>query len=266
MDWPNGDAFIGQQGAVLWLEAESAQALNYQRAGRWGLPLDKILSPFADPLLDVNLGNPRHRQAILAAAKREDVRLIILDSLSSALPGRDENDSRIQEPVAWLATLARDTGKPVLACHHLRKRGQLDNDDAIDVDRLRGSSSIVQPPRIIWGLDTPDPAHPEALRLAVIKSNLERFPAPIGMKIEEGHVRFTAEAPEKARPIPELEKACDWIRAMLRDGPVNSKIVWDEAKITGLAEATILRAKTKLGVDSERKGNAWYWVMPATNR
>jgi len=196
--WPDGAPFMGETGAVVWCESESAQALNVHRAVDWQLPVERILAPLPNGA-DINLCNAAHRRAIEQAAKRDDVRLIILDSLSGARASQDENSSKVLESTQWLAALARDTGKPVLATHHLRKRGLLDGDgDAVELDRVRGSSAVVQLARVVWALDKPVEGD-AALRVSVIKSNLAKFPEPLGMVIDDaGRVHFDG-AP-KAKP------------------------------------------------------------------
>lgn len=198
--WPDGSPFAGEQGSVLWCESESAQALNVHRALDWQLPIKNVLTPLPNGA-DVNLCNATHRKAIEVAARRDDVRLVILDSLSGARASQDENSSRVLESTQWLAALARDTGKPVLATHHLRKRGLLDGDgDAVDLDRVRGSSAVVQLARLVWAIDKPIEGD-ATLRLAVIKSNLGRFPEPLGMAIDDqGRVHFDA-APQAGPQI-----------------------------------------------------------------
>ncbi len=187
--WPDGTPFRGERGAVLWCEAEGAQALNYDRALAWGLPLDQLRHPLADPFRAVNVGNRHHREAMERAAQAPDVGLVVLDSLSAARPGRDENDSRCIADMQWLAALARDSGKPLLVLHHLRKRGLLDA-QGVTLDRLRGSSGIPQLARVVWALSIPDPARPERLRLECVKNNLSKFPAPLGMTIGDDGVSF----------------------------------------------------------------------------
>jgi hypothetical protein len=257
--WPDGNNFTVDRGMVLWCESESAQALNLQRAGKWGLPIDKILCPFADPLTDTNLTSPKHRAAIESAMRREDVRFVILDSLSAALPGRDENDSRILDSMRWLAGLARDTNKPILALHHLRKRTALDLGEEISLDRLRGSSAIVQVSRLVWGLDAPEAAHPEALRLQVLKSNLEKFPPPVGMMLN-GAITF-GPAPEKKHRRSELQEAADFLLNILDNGPVDSSVIFQSAEANGFNEKTLRRAKDYLGnIASLRRGDRWVWA------
>ena len=62
--------------------------------------------------------------------------------------------------------LARDTGKPVLCTHHLRKKG-LQDGEAVTLDRLRGSSATVQTARLVWAEEAA-----EALLLHLLREGL----------------------------------------------------------------------------------------------
>lgn len=106
--------------------------------------------------------------------QRGDVCLGVVDSLWGTSQGNDR-DAEIGLTTKWLAQQARDTGKPILLSHHLRKRGMFDLDE-ITLDRVRGSSTIVQTARLVWALDAPHPDAPERKRLSVIKPNLAAFP------------------------------------------------------------------------------------------
>ena len=258
--WPDGSAFTGERGKVLWCEAEGAQALNLERAGKWGLPLDSLLNPLGDPLASIDLDSFQHKQAIVTAAKREDVRFIVVDSLSAASKRRDENSSAMLQVVTWLANLGRDVCKPVLTNHHLRKKGMLDGGEPT-LDRLRGYSGIVQPARLVWALHSPDVERPEALRLSVLKSNLGRFPKPAGMIInDEGHVEF-GEAPKAPQKESRLEGAMTWLRASLSQGTQKQDDIAVSAEKSGVAWATLKRAKEALGVESRKTEVGWLWSL-----
>jgi hypothetical protein len=259
MDWPDGTAYEGEPGAVLWCEAEGAQALNLARARSWRLPLERIVTPLADPLADVNLADNRHMAAIKAAATRPDVRLIVLDSLSGARAGADENDSRVLVATKALAQIARDTGKPVIATHHLRKRGLLDG-DAVTLDRLRGSSAVTQMARLVWALDKPD-KQSDALRLSTIKSNLAKYAPPIGLSFgDDGRLSF-GDAPTAPDSVSEIEAAAHWLQSVLAAGPMLSSDLLLAAEAGGIAARTLHRAKAGLNVKSAKKGSAWMWSL-----
>ncbi len=144
LPWPDGTPFTGEAGSVVWAEAESFQAGNLERAHKWGYPLDKILIPLDNPLDDFKLDNPAHKGRLTELAFMPDVKLIVVDSLSGANSRGKEKDTEILPMVQWLAALARDANKPVLLTHHLRKRGLFDTEE-ISLDRVRGSSAIIQP-------------------------------------------------------------------------------------------------------------------------
>ena len=259
--WPDGRPFEGEKGAVLWLEAEGAQALNVDRAGKWGLPLDAIHTPLADALEDFNLLSARHRHAAEKWAADPAVRLVVLDSLSGARAGADENDSRALQSMKWLAELARNTGKPVLATHHLRKRSILDGTDEVNLERLRGSSAIVQVARVVWGLDVPNPAQPSRLRLQVLKDNLGRFPPPLGMRIEEdGRVTF-GEAPEPPQSETATERAARFLRRILANGPMKASEILAAAEREGISEKVLRVAKDKLCIESHQQVGGWWWTL-----
>jgi len=259
--WPDGGAFTGEQGSVLWCETEGAQALNLERAGKWGLDLERILCPLPDPLAEVSLDNPQHQQAIDAASKLPEVRLIIVDSLSGALgPGRDEKDAKMLTVMKWLAHLARDTGKPVLVTHHLRKRGLMDSGDEVSLERVRGSSAIVQVSRLVWGMDSPDPMQPDNLRLLVLKSNLGKFPPAIGLSIDEHGIQFT-EPPGRAQKPSRFEVAETFLKTLLVHGPVKATDGERAAAEAEISEATLKRAKKVLGIESRRISGTWFWYV-----
>jgi hypothetical protein len=193
--------------------------------------------------------------AIKAAATRPDIKLIVLDSLSGARAGADENDSRVLAPMKALAAIARDSGKPLLASHHLRKAGIMDG-DAVSLDRLRGSSAVVQMARVVWALDRPDKAS-DALRLSTIKNNLAKYAPPIGMGIgDDGRVTF-GDAPTAPESVGETEAAATWLQSVLAAGPMLSSDLKLAAEAGGIAERTLKRAKAALGVKSTKHGATW---------
>jgi hypothetical protein len=258
--WPDSTPFTSQIGKVLWLEGEAAQALNLQRVRLWSLTPAHIICPFPDPMQDVNLDNPQHQQAIAATAALHDVAIIIVDSLSGCMGSRrDENSTEMLNIVKWLAKLARDLQKPVILLHHLRKRGLLDTDDRIGLDRIRGSSAILQAARLVWALDSPTERDPEALRLSVIKSNLDRFPAPVGVRINEDGVVFSSDAPGKPDARTQLARSKEFLRMLLENGPITATRALHESEEAGFEKRWIEESKRKMGVKSFKIHNVWHW-------
>ena len=260
--WPDGQPYTGETGAVVWCEAEAAQALNLERAKDWGLPLDKLYTPLEDPLADVQLDLSEHQEAVTTLFNRPDVKLMVVDSLRGAHRG-DENSSASMEVVKMLAEMARNAGKPILLTHHLRKKGMFDLDGGVNLERVRGSSAIIQTARLVWAIDKPD-VDSDTRRLSVIKNNMARFPDPVGLDIGDLGLSF-GEAPEEPSKYTELDKAADFLLDLLDREPIWQRDVEQEAKGAGLAWSTVRRAKKKLRIISNKSTDdqKWYWALPA---
>jgi hypothetical protein len=258
--WPDSADFCGATGDVLWVEAEAAQWLNWERARSWGLPVERIRTPFGDPMHEVQLENPAHRKAIARAARQPEVRFIVVDSLSGASQG-DENSIEILSVVKWLAALARDTGKAILLLHHLRKAGLLDASGRSELARVRGHSSIVQPTRVVLALDTPDALDLETRRLRVVKNNIGPLPLPLGLRITGQGVLF-CDAPRAPNRLSALEQAVETLKAILTGGPQFVQDIQDELNGLDISWRTAQRAKEKMGVLSRRVNGVWQWSLP----
>jgi hypothetical protein len=259
--WPDGKPFAGETGNVIWCEAEAAQALNLERAKKWGLPIDKLLNPLGDPLADFRLNNQEHKDKLAFMAMRPDVSFIVVDSLSGADPTAEKSTEDACN-VSWLAALARDIQKPIQLTHHLRKRNIFDKEGEVTLDRVRGISTILQFSRLIWALDTPDLAHKENKRLSVIKSNLGKKPAPIGVTIGDHGVTF-GDAPQAPHVETIADKAGDMLLALLRKQPMQAAYLEDELEQAGISWRSAQRVKSKLGIVSIKKEDGkWYWSLP----
>jgi hypothetical protein len=262
--WPDGSPFTNPLAKVLWCETEAGQAMNLDRAKRWRLPLDRIVTPFEDPLADVDLDDPDQRLAVADAAARDDVGYVVVDSLSGR-SARDERGAAFGEVTGWLASVARDIGKPTSLTHHLRKRTPFDLDPKVEVtlEMVRGSTAVAQTCRTIWALSQPDPTS-DWRRLTQIKNNLAPKPSqPIGMRITKtGEVEF-GPAPEPPRTETATDRASDFLRGLLAKRPVPADTVFAEAKAAGLSIPTVNRAKSKLGIVSIKPEGVWHWSLPA---
>ena len=260
LPWPDGTNYEGELGSILWCESEAAQAINLERAQSWDIPLDKIKLPLLEsPLMDIQLDNQSHRQAVKRAAQQDNIRLIVIDSLRGCYRG-DENTSDSIEIVMWLAQLARDTEKPILLTHHLRKKGHNDG-DSVSLDRLRGSTALIQPARVIWAMDTPDLELPDHKRLSVIKSNISKFPSPLGFVIN-GHGPEFGKPPVNSKKETLFDQTKERLLAILQAGPKPAKEIFEIFEAEGISKDTIKRAKKSLKVTVTRKDEQWLWLLP----
>jgi len=258
-EWPNREVFEGDPGAIVWCEAEAAQAINMERAVNWGLPLDMIYSPLS-PTDDFRLNSPLHREALLHKAALPEVKFIVVDSLRGSMEG-DENSSETIECVKWLAEVARDFNKVVVLLHHLRKRTMLDDGNGVDMSRVRGSSAILQPARMVWALDQPDPFAKDWKRLSVIKSNLAAFPEPLGVSVTDKGVLFGL-SPAAPKTETLLDRAVDLLKMFLEHEPKKYIEVQEQCDQAGISRSTMNRAKDKLGINPVKTSTGWMWSLP----
>jgi len=263
--FPNDQTFGGKRGKILWCETESAQSLTLARAADLELSLDDLLCPLPNPLDPVNLLDTGHRKKVEAIARREDVVLIVVDSLSGGNGNAKENSSDEMKPIVqWLADLAQKIDKPVI-CTHIFNKLQF-AEGTPPLSKIRGSSVISQFFRLIMAIDAPDLLNPKRKRLSVIKSNLAPAPAPLGFEVTAGEILFM-EAPDAPRPKAALDTAVAFLADYLKTGRHNQEAVIAAAKERGISVRTLRRAKKSLGVKSEKEYNhftrtsTWYWQL-----
>jgi putative DNA primase/helicase len=63
----------------------------------------------------------------------------------------------------------------------------------------------------------------------------------------------------------ERDLATQFLRDLLRDGPVPSKQVEADAKANGITQRTLWRAKADMGIAAARlpgQRGAWFWSLP----
>ena len=259
--WPDKTPYKWETGKVLWCECEAAQALNIDRARKYDLDLVQFLTPFDDPLQDIDLCNEAHRTRIKQLAARPDINLIVVDSLRGS-QGEDENSSHIIGIMKFLAEVGRDNGKAVLVTHHLRKKS-VGEGEKVELDRLRGSSAIAQTARFVWAIDKP-PVSSDVKTLRVIKSSIGSSPPTIGFRIKEDGVEF-CDPPNAPEKISQLEAAEELLLELLSEGPMKANEIKEEFLNQGISWRTANTAKKKLGVESKKeggKGGHSVWELP----
>jgi RecA-family ATPase len=181
---------------ILWVEAEAGEPFHMQRASKLGINPLQIIEPRSSALepSTPSLNSKEDRDLISAILRHPDVSMAVLDSLSAASSGIDENSSQSAIHVKWLSELARDCNKPILVVHHMNKSTLRSRGSAIPtLADIRGSSALLQHARIIWTLDNPKPDDPSIIRLACAKSNLGKRPESILLENSDGRIdNFTA--------------------------------------------------------------------------
>lgn len=250
--WPDGTP-TPAIGEVIWLDTEGSGAITLERMRTWGIdPRDVIVPRVGDDVLnDVLVDDP----VGLGAIERElqahpHTALVVIDSLRGAHRAKEKDDDAMSAILKSLASLATRHDVAVAIIHHVTKKDPREP-DVLTPERVRGSSVIVNMGRSVIGVDIPDPETPSPdnprRRVFVLKGNIGKKPAPVGMDIGDAGLRFTADAPMPPRPDTALNRAVDFLAARLDRGPVPTTDLEREAAAQGLSAASINRARKTLG-------------------
>lgn len=253
--WPDGTPFTGRTGKILWIEGEGGQALNLMRAGDFNLPMQQILSVHVGDEMDLQIDNSTHWAAIVEAAQLEGIELIVFDGLSG-LQRQEENSSAMLPVVKKLAVLARTKGIPVIVTHHLNKL-TIPDGQTPSLRHVRGHSSIVQTPRVVWSVDIPNRFDKDTKRLAVIKCNLGVSSEPLIYRVANGEIEL-ASLPQSTRQPTQQERAAELLCKELASGPVPSAHMEAMLKEQGLLDAA-KKIKAKMGIVSEYIDGVPHW-------
>ncbi|MBK9249456.1 MAG: AAA family ATPase [Ignavibacteria bacterium] len=232
--------------------------------------MESIITPLSNPLDTIDLRNREHQERLKILGKLPQVRIIVIDSLSGAHSGKENDTGEMKNVCQWLADFAQEINKPVLCLHHFNKLNF--GNELPSISKIRGSSAIIQYFRSIIGMDCPDPMQSNRKRLSVIKSNLAAFPNLLGFEIaDSGHEIIFMSAPDAPRKTSEFDRAVTWLANYLKTEMEQVKIIAD-AKDAGFKQRTIERAKKALCIES-RKGynydtreSIWYWSPKNQNR
>jgi len=202
--------------------------------------------------------------------------LAIIDPLL-AYTGRADSykEAEVRGLLAPVAVMAERTGCAVVAIVHLNKRGG----EHSPLNRITASVAFVAQARSVLLLAI-DPQDDNGQRriLAPVKMNLCAHPPSLALHFGDDGGLFwdgpvaTNAADLLAVPMDDgergsLAEAQEFLRDLLRGGPVEAEEVLKRARRAGVAEKTLRRAKAALRVISERQGGLadegyWAWVLP----
>jgi len=207
--------------------------------------------------------------------KEYEAKLVIVDPLMAYLGKRVDahKDQDVRTLLTPLVDLAQETGVTMVCIRHLNKGSGA---KAL----YRGSGSIGFSAAVRAGLlVAPDPDDDDIRVLATLKHNLGPkvrsltfiiVPSGYSTRVEWlGEVDTDADellnGPEPEKPPSKLHQAEDSLIDLLKDGPVPEKQVQEQARVVGITESTLKRAKRALQVESEKDGDGpWFWTLPRT--
>jgi hypothetical protein len=206
------------------------------------------------------------------------ISLMVFDPLMAFLPPEvaANLDQCVRTALTPLTQLAAQTGCAVLAIRHPAKR-----EASQAILRGQGSIGIAAAARAAW-LVGAHPCDRDRRVLALTKTNVGRRPPALGYRIIEsasgvpvvewtGPVDLTADdlsrAPEGR--VRAAERALDWLRRELANGPRKAAELYAAAAAAGIPERTLERIKSELPARSHRAWDAeagraeWYWYDPS---
>ena len=272
------DGTPGVSGGVVILSAEDDIACTIRpRLEAAGADINRVVvfeavrTDHGDRLPEL----PQDLERTEKAAVAIDAALIIIDPLMAFLSGtvNAHHDQDVRRALAPMAKMAERTGAAVLVIRHLNKApgGNV-------IYRGGGSIGIIGAARSGL-LIAQDPDDPDRRVLAVTKANLAAMPPALGFRlvpVESGTVEVDwlgtndhTAASLLSMPADEgersaLDEARGWLRDLLTKAERQAKDVMIEAKRAGIAEKTLQRAKTALGVRAQKSGfgGGWVWIRP----
>jgi len=282
--WP--DDTECRQGSVIFISSEDDAGDTIKpRLEAAGADTRRI--HVIDAVLD-NKKNPRSWQladhAVIGKLLTElgDVRLIIIDPITAYLGNGDgHSTSDVRGLLAPLMDMASRHKFAVLAISHLNKSG---GDDA--VTRVTGSLAYVAAARAAYVVGR-HPTDDNARCLAPLKNNLGDDKTGFGYRVVNaishdgfdtsriewlGAIEVSADdvlSKPAGKPV-DIEAnsakgdAAAFLFDMLKDGPIASTDVYEQAEAAEIAKRTLTRAKKALHIRSVKIEGAsgWYMKLP----
>jgi putative DNA primase/helicase len=221
------------------------------------------------------------------ASALENVRLLIVDPIVSAVQGDSHKNAETRRALQPLVALAAKLGCAVVGISHFTK-GTAGNDP---VERVTGSLAFAALPRVVIvaaKMKPEDEAERPKRMLARAKSNigpddggfvydLQQVELPEHPGISASQVLWCGGMDGTARELlaqaevnddpserGAIEDAVAFLLAELADGAVPAKSVYAAAESAGHSRATIRRAKDRLGIRPEKVAmhGGWSWSLP----
>lgn len=273
--FPDGKP-VPEQGPVIYVDAENLPQIHSRRASAWGIDCSQlyVMQPTEDRLM-IDLSDDYDRDRLVEWAWAKRPALIVVDSLSSVSSKGENSVEDVRGIFSFLGRVASDYHCGMLLIHHLRKPGaQLPPPRSLNFHDLRGSSHITAMSRSIIGLHWvqtgPERDLNDPRRMEVLKTNLCRYPEPIGVSFrslendQEVAEIVYGQVPQPYRAPTQRAECTQWLAALLEEhGALPPRQVVTMAAKAGYSRSTVYRARQTLGeqvVDTVQRGkpdNRW---------
>lgn len=228
--------------------------------------------------------DPARDVPMLAAALAgvDDVRMIVIDPLVSAVSGDSHKNAEVRRSLAPLVDLAQRMDAALVGVTHYSKGTQ----GREPLERVSGSLAFGALARLVFGTVKQKAEEGDASNrylLARVKSNIGPDGGGFAYAFEqtdlgngiiasrtawgnavEGSARDLLAEAETA-PDDAGQDAASFLRGLLADGAMPTKEVFREAQGAGYSRDQMKRAKAKTGAVAEKHGmtGGWSWRLPA---
>ena len=213
----------------------------------------------------LTLDDEKIREAIVDYGAR----LLVIDPLQAYLGNSDiSSASSIRRIMNRLCRWAGLYNCAVLIIGHLNKK-----ESANDLYRGLGSIDVTAAARSVLQLDQ-NPYYPDIKVIRHVKSSLAAKGDNVMFRIIPGHGLewiHDCEADENSSEIKTEVKDLDiskqetvarLIKDALKEGPVSGAELLHMFINMGIGMKTVRNVKSMLGIQSVRKDNKWFWIMP----
>ena len=193
-------------------------------------------------------------------------RLLILDPLQSYLSQEGDMYSvgRIRNSLGKLSMIATKYRCAVVLIGHMSKANGRKN-----VYRGLGSIDIAAVARSILMI-TRDSDDPDIRYMLPVKSSLAPEGPAIGFRFaRDGGFKWLGVCEPNVPPdeipfsgrVGKIPDVTELIASMLAEGDIPSTDVLERMATYGVSDRTVYKVKRLLGIESYRKGRAWYWRL-----
>lgn len=284
--WPDGTHCGEKQNAVIFSSEDSAEHTIIPRLIAAGADLNRVfimqgrindldeLEPF-DPSRDCDL-LARELERIGGAG------LIMIDPIVTAVSGDMHRANDVRRSLQPLVNLAEQHGSAVVGISHFAKGSQASS----PADRVLGSQAFTALARMVLvsakregeedrvlaraksNISADDGGCTYMIEPTTIEGGIATVRATWGAVIDGSAREILADAEQLSTDEEhktEFEEACDFLRDMLRDGPVPTKQIKSDASGAGLSWATVRRAQKAVGAMAKKTGvkEGWSWQLSA---
>jgi RecA/RadA recombinase len=275
---------LGPPGVTLLVTAEDALAATVRpRLEAAGADLAHVhLYQREHDGIEEGLVLPDDVPELAHLIEEQEAKLVVIDPLAAHLPAHVNSwqDQSVRTALAPLHHAAEASGAAILVIAHLNK-----GEGSDPLRRIGGSIGIAAAARSVLLLAR-DPNDPDGERgsrrvLAHAKSNLAPLAGSLAYQIEEvvlergiRSARLVERGPsphtawellaDPERRGSRLSEAIDLLEEMLSHGPRSVSELEQAAEARAIRWRTVKRAKTRLGIESQKAGfeGGWVWQLP----